>query len=644
MTTVAPYGSWRSPISAADLAGSGHPVSGGVWVGGDVWWLEGRPAEGGRYAVRRIVNGEPVDVLPAPWNARTRVHEYGGGAWAVTDDAALVFAEFSDQRLYLLDGSGPIALTPADSGMRFADLSVRDGEIVAVRETHADGGIRRDIVAVPLDGSAATEAANIRVLAEGSHFLAYPRVSPDGTTLAWIGWGHPQMPWDGTELFVKVLGGASQVLLGSTTESVLQPEWTDDGGLTVITDRSGWWRVVRVAPSAVGAPSSRLAQGPRSEYFGDNARGDIGGPLWNLGSRWYLPLDDGRLLAVRAEGSDTLVIFDGTTTTTLDVPLTSINLGPRNGDRVLLTGGSSTLADGLRVLDLATLRLTDVRLSEDEIPDAAYLSVAEPRTFAGNGRDVHAFVYRPKNDDFVAPDGELPPYIALVHGGPTGHVKGALSMRTAYFTSRGIGVVDINYGGSTGYGREYRERLKGQWGVVDVEDTITAVTGLADAGLADPKRLAIRGGSAGGFTVLAALTSSEVFAAGASYYGISDLMVLAGDTHDFESRYTDGLVGPLPESSGIYAERSPLSHIDRLATPVLLLQGLDDEVVPPAQAELFRDALAAKGLTHGYLTYEGESHGFRKAATIIHSTEAELSFYGQVLGFEPVDIPVLPLS
>jgi dipeptidyl aminopeptidase/acylaminoacyl peptidase len=665
MSAVAPYGSWRSPISAADLAGSGHPVSGGVWVGDDVWWLEARPAEGGRYAVRRMVDGAPVDVLPTAWNARTRVHEYGGGAWAVTDDPALVFAEFSDQRLYILEGAEPIPLTPADEGMRFADLSVREpgtaesgrrggafsppgvrGEVIAVRETHADGGIRRDIVAVPLDGSAANDSSVIRVLAKGSHFLAHPRFSPDGTMLAWIGWEHPQMPWDGTQLFVSENGGVPRVLLGSTTESVLQPEWTDDGGLTVITDRSGWWRVVRVAPSAVGpgGPGSGTGYSEGTDSVGDSTPGDIGGPLWELGSQWYLPLDDGRILAVRTHGSDTLVILDGDSTEPLDLPLTTINLGPRNGDRVLLTGGSSTLADGLRVLDLTTMSLTEVRLSEDRIPDAAYLSIAEPRTFTGNGRDVHAFVYPPKNDDFVAPDGELPPYIALVHGGPTGHVKGALSMETAYFTSRGIGVIDINYGGSSGYGREYRERLKGQWGVVDVEDTITAITGLADAGLADPKRLAIRGGSAGGFTVLAALTSSDVFAAGASYYGISDLRVLAEHTHDFESRYTDGLIGPLPEASAIYLERSPLSHIDRLATPVLLLQGLDDEVVPPAQAELFRDALAARGLPHAYLVYEGESHGFRQAATIIHSTEAELSFYGQVLGFEPVEIPVLPLA
>jgi dipeptidyl aminopeptidase/acylaminoacyl peptidase len=310
---------------------------------------------------------------------------------------------------------------------------------------------------------------------------------------------------------------------------------------------------------------------------------------------------------------------------------------------VLLTGGSSTLPGGLRVLDLTDLSLTDVRLDVDSMPDAAYVSVAEAHSFAGT-REVHAFVYPPHNTDFAAPDGERPAYIAVVHGGPTAHVSGEYSPSFAYFTSRGIGVIDVNYGGSTGYGREYRNRLRGQWGVVDVEDVIAAVRGLADAGLADPNRLAIRGGSAGGYTVLAALTRSDVFAAGASYYGISDLKSLADDTHDFESRYTDGLIGPLPEASAVYDERSPLTHVDDLTTPVLLLQGLDDEVVPPAQAELFRDVLAAKGLPHAYLAYAGESHGFRRAETIINATESELSFYGQVMGFEPPDVPRLDLS
>ena len=631
MTITARYGTWRSPISARDIAESGHPVQDGRWVGSDVWWLEGRPSEGGRCAVRNAHG----DVLPAPWNARSRVHEYGGGAWAVTADRAVVFVEFADQRLYRLDDGGttPVPLSPADRGFRFGELSIRGSEVIAVRETHADGTITRDIVAVELDGTGADDESGIRSLTSGTRFLAFPRFSPDGSRLAWIGWEHPQMPWDGTELRVTDLEtGAVTVLAGSTTESVLQPEWIDDFNLSAISDRGGWWNLHNVN-----------VHGDINALHAEPA--EFGGSLWRLGARWYDPLDDGRILAVRTVGDDTLVIIDPVdgSAQTLDVPLTSIGLGQRNGQRVLLSGGSSTLPGGLRILDLSDLSLTDVRLDVDTMPDAAYVSVAGARTLGGT-RDVHAFVYPPCNADFSAPEGEKPPFIAVVHGGPTGHVSGEYSPTYAYFTSRGIGIIDVNYGGSTGYGREYRNRLRGQWGVVDVEDVIAAVRGLVAAGLADPDRLAIRGGSAGGFTVLAALTRSDVFAAGASYYGVSDLTSLAEDTHDFESRYTDGLIGPLPAASAVYDERSPLTHVNNLTTPVLLLQGLDDEVVPPAQAELFRDALAAKGLPHAYLAYAGESHGFRLAETIIHATEAELSFYGQVMGFEPPDVPRLELS
>ncbi len=631
MTITARYGTWRSPISARDIAESGHPVEGGRWVGSDVWWLEGRPSEGGRYAVRNAHG----DVLPAPWNARSRVHEYGGGAWAVTADRAVVFVEFADQRLYRLDDGGttPVPLSPADRGFRFGELSIRGSEVIAVRETHADGTLTRDIVAVELDGTGADDDSGIRSLTSGTRFLAFPRFSPDGSRLAWIGWEHPQMPWDGTELRVTDLEtGAVTVLAGSTTESVLQPEWIDDFNLSAISDRGGWWNLHNVN-----------VHGDINALHAEPA--EFGGPLWLLGARWYDTLDDGRILAVRTVGDDTLVIIDPVdgSAQTLDVPLTAIGLGPRNGQRVLLTGGSSTLPGGLRILDLSDLSLTDVRLDVDAMPDAAYVSVAEARTLGGT-RDVHAFVYPPYNADFSAPEGEKPPFIAVVHGGPTGHVSGEYSPTYAYFTSRGIGIIDVNYGGSTGYGREYRNRLRGQWGVVDVEDVIAAVRGLVAAGLADPDRLAIRGGSAGGFTVLAALTRSDVFAAGASYYGVSDLKSLAEDTHDFESSYTDGLIGPLPAASAVYDERSPLTHVNNLTTPVLLLQGLDDEVVPPAQAEFFRDALSAKGLPHAYLAYAGESHGFRLAETIIDATEAELSFYGQVMGFEPPGVPRLELS
>ena len=638
MTVTAPYGSWRSPISAADLAVSGHPISGAAWVGDDIWWLELRTNEGGRLAVRaRGADRQPVDILPAPWNARTRVHEYGGGAWTVTRGRALVFAEFTDQRLYRLDvgTDTPVPLTPANRGFRFGDISVKGHEIIAVRETSLGEEITRDIVGVPLDGSANEDQSAIRSIVSGSHFLAYPRFSPDGARLAWLAWDHPQMPWDGTELRVveleNGLAGPIKVLAGATTNAVLQPEWIDDESLTAISDQDGWWNHVRVTLSGT---VTKLHE-EQAEY---------GGPLWTLGTKWYEPLDDGCLLAIRTLGDDSLVILDpASTTTTISTPLTTISLGERNGGRVLLTGGSSTLVTGLRILDLTSGSLEDVRLAVDDLPDPAYLPIAEPRTFMTD-REVHTFVYPPRNPNFVAPEGELPPYIAFVHGGPTSRVSATVNPTIAYFTSRGIGVVDVNYGGSTGYGREYRERLRGEWGIVDVEDTIAAALGLADARLADRNRLAIRGGSAGGWTVLATLTTTDVFAAGTSYFGISELKQFARDTHDFESRYLDGLVGPLPEAEELYDSRAPLNNIQQLSTPVLLLQGLDDPIVPPSQAELFRDALVGKGIRHAYIAYEGESHGFRRMETIVSATEAELSFYGQVMGFEPADVPRIQLS
>lgn len=639
-TTTAPYGSWISPLTARDLAESAHPVLGGAWVGDDVWWLEVRPTEGGRLAVRRRDDeGEIVDVLPEPWNARTRVHEYGGGSWAVTDAGDLVFAEFTDQRLYLLrhGSSAPEPLTPAEGGFRFGDLSIRSDRVIAVREIHSEEELRRDLVAVPLDASASDDPAALTSIVSGSHFLAAPSFSPDGTKLAWIAWEHPQMPWDGTELRVGDLDADGVVtgwrtLAGSVTESILQPVWLTDDTLLVSADPTGWWNLETI----------RL-DGARTPLHPDDA--EYGGPLWTLGTSWFTTTEDGRILATRTLGSDRLVSIQPSTgeTRDIDLPLTAISLGARRGSRLLLSGASSTLQAGLRVLDLETLDLSDVRLSLDDLPDAEFLPRAEEHTFHGV-RDVHAFVFPPRNPDFTAPESELPPYVAFVHGGPTGRTTGTLDLTKAYFTSRGIGVIDINYGGSAGYGRAYRETLRGQWGVVDVEDTIAAVQGLAEAGLADPRRLAIRGGSAGGWTVLAALTSSGVFAAGASYFGVAELVRFAQDTHDFESRYLDGLIGPLPEAEELYTSRAPLTHAAELATPVLLLQGLDDPVVPPSQAEMFRDVLVDRGLPHAYVAYEGESHGFRRAETIVHATESELSFYGQILGFVPDGVPVLPLS
>jgi dipeptidyl aminopeptidase/acylaminoacyl peptidase len=647
MPITAPYGSWTSPISPASLADSGHPVGSGRYVLDEVWWLELRSAEGGRYAVRRTgANGEPEDVLPAPWNARTRVHEYGGGAWTTTDDAVLVFANFADQRLYRLDrpGGEPAPLTPEPpqaAGWRYAALNIlRAGEVWCVRERHSDSGaITRDIAAVPLDGSAAQDESAIRSVAGGSHFLAAPTLSPSGSRLAWIAWEHPQMPWDGTELRVAELlpdgtCGPARTLIGSSSESVLQPTWIDDDTLLVLSDRANFWNLYRV-----GLDGSTVPVGPVSA--------DLGGPMWALGAAWYRPLPDGRLLTVRTLGTDTLAVLDPGTGRYDDIDLgdhTSVTLGPVSGDRALVLSGGARTPAGLREFDLGSGKLTDVRLSLDTVPDEAYLAAAEARTFTGiDGRDVHAVVYRPHNDDFVAPEGELPPFVAFVHGGPTGHSEPMLSLRTAFLTSRGIGVVDVNYGGSSGYGREYRERLNGQWGVVDVEDTVAAVQGLADAGIADGARLAIEGGSAGGWTVLSALTRTDSFACGVSLFGVAELLGFAEETHDFESRYLDALIGPLPEAHDLYVERAPLSHVDELSCPVLLLQGLDDPIVPPSQAERFRDALVANGLPHAYRPYEGESHGFRKRDSIIDAAESTLSFYGQILGFDPPGVPALQL-
>ena len=631
--TALAFGSWPSPITAADLSSAGHPVEAGCFVGSEIWWSELRPAEQGRTAICRHVDGEVQPILPAPFNARTRVHEYGGGAWTATAAGDLVFAEFSDQRVYrLTPGGAPVPLTPKPavaSSIRYADLSVVGTDVIAVREMHDAGAVSRDIVAIDLGGS------GVRSLVSGSDFLAFPRLSPDGTHLAWIAWNHPQMPWDGTELRVASLSdpGAWTVLLGSTEESVMQPEWIDKESLYAIADRSGWWNLYSVTLDGSVTPLLRLDA-------------DFGAPLWRLGSSWYSMLDDGKLLTVRTVGTDTLAVLDPASGALEDIPLdgvTSVGLGGRSGSTVLLKCGGARVAAGLFALDLGSGELSSVRSGFESVPHSAYLPEGRQVTFQGPNREVHAITYAPRNPDYEGLDGELPPYVAFVHGGPTAHVAPALNPLFAYFTSRGIGVVDVNYGGSSGYGREYRNRLRGQWGVVDVEDTISAVQGLADSGLADPRRLAIEGGSAGGWTVLAALTSSDVFACGASYFGVAELELFVAETHDFESRYIDGLIGPLPEALDLYRTRAPVNNVDGLSCPVLLLQGLDDPIVPPSQAERFRDAMVKKGIPHAYLAYAGESHGFRKLETQVNARESELSFYGQVMGFTPPGIPELQL-
>lgn len=652
--TIAPYGTWRSPITAADVAGGSLRLDGARFVGDEVWWSEGLPAERGRTALMRgEVGREPEVLLPAPWSVRSRVHEYGGGAWTAGDDGVAYFVEHADQRVYrFAPGTDPEPLTPADGGMCFGDLTLAEGALWAVRETHTGAPVpARDIVRIPLDGSAAHDAAAVASVVAGSDFLAYP--APRGDRIAWIAWDHPDMPWDAAELRVGRLDEHGRVTehvvvaggrTAAGTVSALQPEWTGDDELMFLADiphpgQDARWNLHWARFDGLSAV------GPEPIMTVD---ADTGGPLWNLGARWYATMADGRILAVQTNGSDQLVVIDPTcgAEDALDTPLTGgVLVRDVRGQRVLLTGAGARVPGGLWLLDVDAHTIEPVR---GGVPvgdlDPAWLPVSRAITCPGPNGPVHAFDYPPTSPEFDAPEGELPPYLVLVHGGPTTHVSGTLSIVMAYFTSRGIGVLDVNYGGSTGYGRGYRERLRGGWGVVDVQDTAAAARGLAEAGLADADRIAIKGGSAGGWTVLCAVADTDAFAAGISRYGVADLRRLVADTHDFEARYLDGLVGPLPEAEEVYVSRSPLSRPETLRTPLLILQGADDPVVPPSQSEALRDALAANGVPHAYLLFEGESHGFRRADTLQRAFEAELAFLGEVLGFTTPDTPPLELD
>ncbi|MCZ3390237.1 MAG: prolyl oligopeptidase family serine peptidase [Actinomycetia bacterium] len=661
---VLPYGSWPSPISAADVArGSISLEFPGLVNSADstgqheAWWLEGRPQDGGRFAlVRRAQDGAISDVLGPEWSVRSRIIEYGAHPWtrvtteaATSQDAtdATVFCFWDDQRLYLLrDGASeprPLTTAPRDgtTHMYGEPRPGPTGTLIAVRETRAGDAVSRSLVMVPLDGSAADDDGKVTVLNDQHHFYTHPRLSPDGQRVSYIAWDHPQMPWDGTVAAVvevnTKLPAAERVLAGSTSESVLQPEWADDEHLYVISDRSGWWNLYRLG-LANGALEPIAA---REEEFAS--------PLWLLGLTYYGVLSDGRLAVTHGRGHEQLSVLDPATGSLVPSGLS------HSWDTFVMTAGSSvvsvassdTLPSSVVVAELggADVALDVVRRSAEHLPDAGYLPTAQPRTFIGvGGREIHTFVYHPTNPDAVAADGELPPFVVHVHGGPTGHSVPGVSLERAYFTSRGIGIIDVNYGGSSGYGREYRNRLLGQWGVVDVEDSVAAARALADAGDADVARLGICGGSAGGWTTVAALVQTQTFAAGTAYYPVTDLLPFAQDTHDFESRYLDGLIGPLPEAHDLYVERSPLTHLDQLRTPILLLQGDDDKVVPPSQPKAVADALAGTGVPHAYLLFAGEQHGFRKAESNITALESELSFYGQVLGFTPPDVPLLPLE
>ncbi len=632
MSQTLPYGSWPSPLSASWASASSLRLDGARFVGDEIWWGESLPSEGGRTAVMRLrPDGGSEQVLPAPANARSRVHEYGGGSWTASDDATLFYVEKSDQRVWARRPDGEtVALTPKAPGIRYGGLTYRHGTLLAVRERERGDRVpARHIVSVPRE-----PGGTVVALAGGSDFVAQPALSASGD-LAWIAWDHPDMPWDRTRLRVAPADDRSAVRDVTDGESApLQPEWLASGDVMYTDDPTGRWNLQRINPADGSAPH---AVAP--------ADADTGGGLWVLGTRWYAPLPDDRVLAVRTDGSDELVVIasDGTTER-MPLPATArVQIEDVSGHRALVSGAAPG-APGLWLVDTSVGTVEPVRGGVVADVDDAWIPVARPLTVAGPHGDVHAFSYPPTNPEYAGPEGELPPYVVWVHGGPTAHVGGVADSKVAYFTSRGIGVLDVNYGGSTGYGRAYRERLRGQWGVVDVDDVAAAAAGLAERGEADAARLAIEGGSAGGWTVLAALVATDVFAAGVSRYGVGDARTLATDTHDFEARYLDGLIGPLSEAEELYLERSPLSRPERFRVPLLLLQGDEDAVVPPSQAEAIRDALATHGVPHAYVLYEDEGHGFRKAETIVHALETELAFLGQVFGFETPGVPPVALS
>ncbi|GAA4786050.1 prolyl oligopeptidase family serine peptidase [Streptomyces ziwulingensis] len=649
MRTLA-YGSWPSPIDAALAAAhDGRPDDVG-FVGEEVWWTEPRPAEGGRRAlVRRTADGTPVPVLPAPWNVRSRVIEYGGRPWGAAVTAAgplVVFVNFADQRLYRLDGDGvPRPLTPVSpvgGGLRWAEpqpLPER-GEVWCVLEEFTGEGptdVRRVLASVPLDGSAAGDRAAIRELTPERHrFVTGPRLSPDRRRAAWLAWDHPRMPWDGTELLVAEVGdagvlGEPRTVAGGPGESIAQVDWAYDGALLYASDRTGWWNLYRD-----GRPLC-----PREEEFG--------GPLWKLGLRWFAPLASGLIAVVHGRGATALGVLDPETGEVVDAagPWTEFAPGlAADGERIAAVGASPRSAYEVVELDSRTGRARVIGAAHHDAVDPAHYPEPQIRTFTGpEGREIHAHVYPPHHPDCAALGDELPPYVVRVHGGPTSRSPLVLDLEIAYFTSRGIGVAEVDYGGSTGYGRAYRERLREQWGVVDVEDCAAVALALADEGTADRARLAVRGGSAGGWTTAASLASTDVFACGTILYPVLDLTGWGtGETHDFESRYLESLIGPYAEVPARYAERSPATHADRITAPFLLLQGLDDVICPPVQCERFLALIAGRGVPHAYLAFEGEGHGFRRAATMVRGLEAELSLYAQVFGLDVRDVPVLELT
>lgn len=629
----APCGTWVSPLTA-DAMTKGMIGLGDISVDGDtLYWLESRPEEQGRSVlVRRLADGSLHDLTPAPANVGSRVHEYGGGAYAVRD-GRIVFSNKSDGAVWLIPTDGPPEKIAAVEGCRYADFRFipGSGTIVCVREDHRGrSALDPEATIVLLDIAPGTDPASNEgtVLARGADFYASPRPSPDGKSIAWLSWNHPDMPWDATQLHTARLlpSGLTDVATvagANEREAVIQPEWSPAGVLHFCTDRSGWWNIFRISQSGTIEPITSVSDG------------EIGGPLWNFGQRYFSFLPNGGIVAALSRGGRTHAVAIENSEIR-DLPLPPVQHCPV---ALLGTTGEISLAFVSAAADRSPalcLARDIIRPSGPALLEAGEISTAEAISFTtADNEPAYGFFYPPVNARFEPLAGERPPLVVMIHGGPTSMARAHFSLHIQWWTTRGFAVVDVNYRGSTGFGRPYRRKLDGQWGVADVEDCVAAVAYLVAAGKVDPNRIAIRGGSAGGFTALAALTASPVFKAGASLYGIGDLMLLAKETHKFESRYMDRLVGPLPEAASVYVERSPIHHLDRMTAGAIFFQGLDDKVVPPSQAATMVAAMRARGLPVAHYEFEGEGHGFRKAATQRRVLDLELGFYGRLFGFEP---------
>lgn len=629
MVKIAQYGSWRSPITADLTASSSVRISDVQVYGGRVYWSEMRPDEKGRCVVVEYSDREIRDCTPVDFNARTTVHEYGGGAYTVVD-GAVYFSNFEDQLLYKYEhGKSPVKKTN-NTDQRHADFfnDAKRKRLICIREDHSDKALEavNTIAAIYVDdGSSQT-------LSEGNDFYSNPRLNPDGSFLAFMTWNHPNMPWDGCELWVaEVEGdgslGKTTLVSGGLEESIVQPEWSPDGVLHFISDKDGWWNLYRWREGKVENVCPMEAE--------------FGGPHWVFGLSYYGFESENCIIAIYSkDGFKHLarIDTDEKILEKLEIQYTNLSYLKVEEGFAVFIGGNYKTAPELVKLDLKNGEIRILKRSDYTEIDEGYLSTPMPIEYpTENSLTAHAIFYPPGNKDYGLPEDELPPLIVKVHGGPTSATTTTLSWGIQYWTSRGFGVVDVNYGGSTGYGREYMRRLNGNWGVVDIDDSINAAKHLIGQKLADPGRVAIRGGSAGGYTTLSALAFRDFFKAGASYYGLSDLEVFVGDTHKYESRYLYSLVGPYPERKDLYEERSAINHLDQIRAPMIIFQGLEDKVVPPNQAELMVDALRRNGLPVAYIPFEGEQHGFRMAKNIKRSLEAELYFYSRIFGFTPSD-------